>query len=286
MSFHRPANKMQGSIGVRLLAAVAAAGAGLAVAAIHQTAARPGPVASCEQSRFAGEPFVKPVRSLEPQVDKGTFLVASPHLQEPSFAEAVILVIGYDRDGSMGLIINRPTEVELATALPDVEELRSVKDKLFIGGPVARHRVTLLVRSGLQPQASVRVMGDVFITASAQALRRVASKGRPAERFHVYAGYTGWAPGQLEAEIARGDWRVMKGDGRTVFDTPAAEIWPRMMGRLEGEWARRGGSGVLVHAVRGDGELELVEDVGADQLQARQRADHDLEIRELLVPHL
>jgi putative transcriptional regulator len=186
----------------------------------------------------------------------------------------------------MGIVVNRRTQVDLATALPDVEELRGVKDNLFLGGPVGRNRVVLLLRSRVRPEASLRVVDDVFITTSADVLRRVISDDRAGASFHVYAGYAGWAPGQLDNEVARGDWRLVRGDVRILFDTPPSEIWPRMMEKLAGEWADRGGSGTFVQRLRTDGDLELVEHVGSEQSQPRQRADHDLEPRKILVSEL
>lgn len=273
MSFPRPAIGKQGSI--RPPAILVGLAAALAVVA--------APVAT-----LAGEGVgsLRPVGFGRPRLARGVFLVASPHLRDPNFAEAVILLVGHDGDGSIGLIINRRTEVDLTTALPDVEELRGIKGRLFLGGPVARDRVILLVRSSLPPESSLRVVDDVFVTTSANVLRQMVSKTRSVEDLHVYAGYAGWAPGQLEAEVASGDWHVTMGDGRTVFETPAQQIWPSMMGRLEGEWAQRGGSPGLVQAIRTDRQLELVENVGADQAQTRQRAHHDVEIVHLLVADL
>jgi putative transcriptional regulator len=179
-----------------------------------------------------------PRRTARPGLAKGVFLVAGRDLRDPNFRETVVLIIGYDQTGGMGVIVNRRTEIELPKVFPEVEELRAVKDKLFLGGPVGRDRVILLVRSSRQPEESARVVDDVFVTTSADTLRSVAAGDRREAEFHVYAGYAGWGPGQLDAEVARGDWLVTGGDARTVFDTPPAEIWPKLMQRLAGEWAR------------------------------------------------
>jgi putative transcriptional regulator len=286
MSFPCPAIGKQGPIGSRFLAALVASIAACTVAAPKSASGRDSVVRRV-RAGVAGEPDASPRgRSAHPRPAKGMFLVASPHIQDPNFAEAVILIVGYDHEGSMGLVLNRRTQVDLATALPDVEELRGIKENLFLGGPVARDRVVLLLRSSKQPEASLAVMEDVFITTSADVLRRVVSKDRSAETFHVYAGYAGWAPGQLDDEVARGDWRVVRGDRRVLFDTPPSEMWPRMMEKLKGEWADRGDSPTLVQRIRTDRELQLVEHVGPDQPKPGHWTDHHVEAGQLSVADL
>lgn len=297
MSFPCPANGKQGPFGSRLLATLIAGAAALATETVWASSTEPDPV----RSGFAGERASSSSNEHagKPRLAKGVFLVASPHIQDPTFAESVILVIGYDHDGSMGLIVNQRTRVDLATALPDVEELRGVKENLFLGGPVGRDRVVLLLRSRVAPEASLPVMDGLFITTSADVLRRVVSKDREAETFHVYAGYAGWSPGQLDDEVARGDWRIVRGDDRILFDTPPSELWHRLNEKLAGEWADRGGtprdqparlgaagtarptlkpaycragcagragSGSFVQSLRTYRELQLVEHVDSDQM--------------------
>ena len=91
------------------------------------------------------------------QLAKGKFLVASRSLVDPNFAETVILLVDYDREGALGVVVNRPSDVALIEALPEVNELRKRKDVVFLGGPVARDRMLLLVRTRQQPPQSLRV---------------------------------------------------------------------------------------------------------------------------------
>ena len=168
---------------------------------------------------------------------KGRFLVASRKLRDPNFAESVVLLVSYGPGGAMGVVINRPTEVTLASALPRVEELRGRKDPLYAGGPVGTHRLVLLVRSAAKLDDSSLVFGNVYVTGSLAALREVIRDTSPKTEFHAYAGSAGWAPGQLDAEVARGDWHITAADAGTVFDKPAPDIWPELIRRLEGQWA-------------------------------------------------
>ncbi len=169
---------------------------------------------------------------------KGKFLVASRQLRDPNFAESVVLLVSYGPGGAMGVVINRPTKVPLSSVLPGVKELRGRKETLYVGGPVAKHQMVLLVRSPTKPGDSTLVFGDVYATGSLAALRQAIRNKPNKTKFHAYAGYAGWAPGQLDAEVARGDWHVIAADAKTVFDRPPSDIWPALIRRLEGQWAR------------------------------------------------
>lgn len=174
----------------------------------------------------------------EAELAKGKFLVASRHLRDPNFSETVILLIDYDWHGAMGLVINRPTEVKLSTVLPGIEGLQQRRDTVYIGGPVARSQMLLLIRSGSQPEGSRRVFADIYVSSSRTVLQQMIDNANAGERFRVYAGYAGWAPGQLDQEVSRGDWHVLPADAETVFDKAPSEIWPELILRSSVEWAR------------------------------------------------
>ena len=109
----------------------------------------------------ARSPARQPERSTAPtaaRLAKGKFLVASRALRDPNFSETVILLVEYDRDdGAVGVVVNRPTAVALIDALPEVRELRTRKDVVYLGGPVGLDRMLLLVRTPQQPPQSLRV---------------------------------------------------------------------------------------------------------------------------------
>lgn len=180
-----------------------------------------------------------------PDLARGKFLVASESLVDPNFRETVVLLLEYEAGGgALGVVINRPTDVTLATLLPDVEELSGRADMAFIGGPVARDRMILLIRAQAPPQESARVLDDVFITSSLDVLRE-ASRARAAGdagRFRAYVGYTGWAPQQLDDEIARGDWNVTQGEPASVFAKDPKKVWTELRERTSGRWVRGPGA--------------------------------------------
>ena len=172
------------------------------------------------------------------ELAKGKFLVASRKLRDPNFKETVVLLIDYGPDGAMGLVINRPSEIKLATVFPDIKALKERKDTIYVGGPVAVNRMLLLVGAPLVQEASQEVTQDVYISSSWKVLERLMKDAAKEERFRIFAGYAGWAPDQLDFETSRGDWHVLKADAETVFDKKPAEIWQELILRASVKWVR------------------------------------------------
>jgi len=184
---------------------------------------------------IAVAPDQRPPRS---DLARGMFLVAGRRLMDPNFSESVVLLLEYDAKGALGLIVNRPTEVPLADLLPEVEELKERADVVYVGGPVAKNHIVLLMRSEQHPREAGRVFADTYVSSSMETLRRVVSIGGEGGNFHAYVGYAGWAPGQLDNEVSRGDWHISPADEATVFDKASEEIWPELIKKNSGQWVR------------------------------------------------
>lgn len=174
----------------------------------------------------------------KPEIARGKLLVASDQLADPNFQQTVVLVLEYAPSGALGVIINRPTDVKLATLLPEVDELRDRDDTVLLGGPVARDRMILLLRTAKPPAESERIVDGVFITSSIAALHELPRDKHAASAFRAYVGYAGWGPQQLEAEVERGDWHVLAADAAILFDKPPARVWRELNERSSGEWVR------------------------------------------------
>jgi putative transcriptional regulator len=155
---------------------------------------------------------------------RGTLLVATPELRDPNFAKTVVLVLNYDADGAMGLIVNRRTDLVLPEVVPDLEVPRHPRQLVHAGGPVAPEVLLMLFRSRDALEHSVQVFGDVWVSDSKELLERFAKNPKKTE-FRVYTGYAGWAPRQLDAEVDRGDWIVLPADGDIVFHHNPSEVW-------------------------------------------------------------
>jgi putative transcriptional regulator len=162
--------------------------------------------------------------------------VASRDLEDPNFIETVILLLDYSEKGTMGLILNRTTDVRLSELLPEVEALQSRTETVFAGGPVGRDALMLLVRSREPLEEAKFVFRDVYVTASADLLEELAAEdGNP--RYRAFVGYAGWGPGQLDIEIERGSWHIVPGQAATVFDPSPAQIWKQLIRSLSMQFA-------------------------------------------------
>ena len=161
---------------------------------------------------------------------EGFLLIAHERMIDPRFRESVLLMTQYGSDGAMGVIINRPTDIPLSTALPQVEELAGSRAPLFFGGPVSRRVVSVLFQSDDEPQAEgiTRVFANVYFSRRQEIIDEVFSRSKPV--FKVYSGFAGWAPGQLEREIDRGDWLLGKAAGAIIFKKESTHIWPDLTG--------------------------------------------------------
>lgn len=154
----------------------------------------------------------------------GRFLVAT-RTQQGFFAQSVILLIAYGPGGAVGIVVNHPTKVALAEVLPDPGLLRGRSDLLYLGGPVALDDLTMLIRSRNAPAKSIRVFTGVYASGSLTTLRAAVGQKLTSASFRAYAGYAGWAPGQLDSELEQGAWIVARADADEVFATAPEKLW-------------------------------------------------------------
>lgn len=168
-----------------------------------------------------------PLRAQQPQPAAGTLLVASRKSQDPDLAQSVILLVRYQREGAIGLIVNRPSKAPLSEVFP---ALKGTASPVYAGGPIAIG-IRALFRSRAKPEEAVPLVADVFLTAHRPLIERLAAEGTPPGSFRVYAGYAGWSIGQLRGELARGLWYVLPGEAALVFDPHPETLWPRLIRR-------------------------------------------------------
>jgi putative transcriptional regulator len=171
-------------------------------------------------------------------LSKGKFLVASKQLRGPQFFETVVLLIEYDSQGAMGLVINRPTKVKLSKVLPQIEGLQKRSDTIYLGGPVAKNQLMLLIRTDSPPEGSRLVFKDIYLSSSQTIIEKMIDNPDTPERFRLYAGYAGWAAGQLDQEVSRGGWHIFQADEESVFDKTPSEIWPELIRRSSALWVK------------------------------------------------
>jgi putative transcriptional regulator len=169
---------------------------------------------------------------------RGVFLVASRNLLDPNFSQTVVVLIEYSPEGAVGLIINRQTDIRLSKVLPDMKALRKRKDTVFVGGPMGVDQLLLLVRSGIKPEDSYQVIEDVYLCSSLDVLGDIVRRKAGGGEFRAYAGYAGWSPGQLDSEVARGDWYVITAETESIFSQAPQEVWPRLIERSTAQWTK------------------------------------------------
>ncbi|MBI1788421.1 MAG: YqgE/AlgH family protein [Acidobacteria bacterium] len=163
----------------------------------------------------------------------GKFLVASRDLTDPNFAETVVLLVNYDENGAMGLIVNRRTRVPLSRVFDELKEAKGRADPVHVGGPVSRTGVLALLRSRTKPEEARSVFADVYMISTKTLLEQTLAAGAESSAFRVYLGYSGWGPGQLENEVELGGWHIFRGEAATVFDPDPDAVWPRLIKKTE-----------------------------------------------------
>jgi putative transcriptional regulator len=165
-------------------------------------------------------------------VEKGVLLVASPSLSDPNFHQTVLLIIEHGRGGTVGLILNRPTNVLLSEALPDFTVLKRTSHRLFAGGPVGQTQLVLLFRLTQLLPDTRQIIAGVYV-GTPRVLERIMTQPKPTETFRAFAGFAGWAPGQLEHEMREGAWGILPSDAFSIFDKDPVTLWPDSISRLQ-----------------------------------------------------
>ena len=182
--------------------------------------------------------YVSPLPSpAAPPATPSLLLVASSKVIHPVFRETVILVTKHEDEGHIGIIVNRSLEIPLNLILPSLPGAE--KHMLHRGGPVDPSQISFLFRGGDAEPGSLTVAKQTYFSSSASLLGQLLGGARNNSGLRVVSGYAGWAPEQLESEIARGDWHVLPVDSAILFDRPLAAIWPELYQRATQVSARQ-----------------------------------------------
>ena len=164
---------------------------------------------------------------------RGQLLIASPGLVDPNFRRAVVLVVAHDDEGAVGLVLNRPTEAEVAEAVPPLEPLFDPGDLVSVGGPVQPEAVCVLAEWDDPEEAGTIVFDDVGLMAGNAAVDEVLPATR---RRRVFAGYAGWGAGQLEIELEEPSWIIADARVEDVFGEPR-DLWAEVLRRKGGPYS-------------------------------------------------
>jgi putative transcriptional regulator len=156
------------------------------------------------------------------------FIVARPELPDRNFGDSVVLVTHPGMGGPIGVIINKPTDVPLAVLFPDNDRLANLPDRIFRGGPVSPMAISFVFRAPQKPEDALEILDGIYYSNDRELLATLLARDKPVEGLRVFAGYSGWAPGQLENEVTRGDWGLLPPDAKTIFEMKPERVWPEL----------------------------------------------------------
>ncbi len=170
--------------------------------------------------------WLLPVAANSEQVPaKGRLLVATELVQGELFAKTVVLLLHYDETGAFGLVVNRPTEVKPDELLVDEDTIAGYSGTLFWGGPVQMDSLRALLLTDEPPEDAEEIIESVYLVSYEEALEAVPGDS---SSLRFFIGYAGWAPRQLDKEMAHGSWRVLPGSSDHVFAKEPKTLWKRL----------------------------------------------------------
>ena len=177
----------------------------------------------------------------------GLFLIAKPALADPNFARTVVLVTQTEDASTVGVIINRPSPLRLSQFLSQEFATQNYRDPIYAGGPVMRQVIVAVYRSETVPAAaSFHILKNIYLTMHSDNIKLLLAA--PEAQYRLYAGFSGWAPRQLESEFVRDGWYVLPADEAMVFRKDAAGLWEELVERALRRGPRTRNSGVTMPA--------------------------------------
>jgi len=176
------------------------------------------------------EDFIAPAAN---RVRPGTLLLASTDLLEPTFRRSVIYIVEHNDGGTLGVVLNRPSETAVYNVLPQWTDLVAKPKTMFVGGPVKRDAALCLgtLRIGVDPDGLPgmrHVAGRIVMVDLDTDPESIAES---VEGVRVFAGYSGWTIGQLDSEIERDDWIVLSALPSDVLVEPRVDLWSQVLRR-------------------------------------------------------
>jgi putative transcriptional regulator len=164
----------------------------------------------------------------------GQLLLASPSLLDPNFVRTVVLIGVHSDDGAMGVVLNRPSTVTVGEAVPQLQDAVGALEPVYVGGPVQSSSIVFLAEFLDPAPAGLLVLGRIGFPAPDAGIAELAEA---TARGRVFAGHAGWGQGQLDAEIAGGDWIAHAAQPEDVFTDVPQELWSRVLTRMGGSYA-------------------------------------------------
>ena len=163
---------------------------------------------------------------------KGQLLIAGPGLVDPNFRRTVVLVGEHSEDGALGLVLNRASDATVDEAVPELGALVDSLEPVHVGGPVQPSAIVVLADFVEPDRAGSLVLDSVgFLPAEVDP-----DELGELRRARVFAGYSGWGPGQLDGELEEGSWIVEPALPEDVFTDDPEELWAEVLRRKGGPY--------------------------------------------------
>ncbi|HZQ81104.1 MAG TPA: YqgE/AlgH family protein [Gaiellaceae bacterium] len=162
---------------------------------------------------------------------RGKLLVSSPSLLDPNFRKTVVLIAHHDEDGAMGLVLSHPSDVAANDVVPVLDGLPGADDRVYVGGPVQPEAFMVLAEFEDVAQAAAPIMDRLgFMPADAEP------EDLAIRRLRLFAGYSGWGEGQLEAELEEDSWIIVDAVADDAFANDPDELWRTVLHRKGGSF--------------------------------------------------
>lgn len=177
--------------------------------------------------------FFRYKNQLKPE--KGRLLISEPFLPDPNFERTVVLLCEHNEEGSFGFVVNKPSILKVNEVMEDIKKL---EDIVYVGGPVQQDTLHFLHRNTTL-EGAVKVAHEVYWGGDFEGLISQVDMGIiESKDIRFYLGYSGWGPGQLEAELEEESWIVCDfATDELLFDTEPAMIWKRALDSMGGRFS-------------------------------------------------
>jgi putative transcriptional regulator len=163
------------------------------------------------------------------------FLISMPALRDPNFEHTITLICEHNKEGALGFVLNRPTDVHLGELFESMDihgrSLDVIEQPVFSGGPVHADRGFVVHSPTGQWQSTMKISDSLAVTASRDILEAMATGEGPAQAI-VLLGYAGWGGGQLEQEMLDNSWITTPVDNTILFDTQNLERWKQSASQI------------------------------------------------------
>ncbi len=171
--------------------------------------------------------------NVEPE--KGKLLISEPFLGDYYFKRAVVLLVDHSKEGSFGIILNKPLSVELSEVVKDFPNFDA---QVFLGGPVEEDNLFFIHTLGDQIEGSIEILeglywgGNLEIVKEMMLLKKITSA-----QIRFYIGYSGWSPNQLDEELKRNSWVVSRTKSTYLLDVNPSDLWKSSLEKLGGDYS-------------------------------------------------